>query len=584
VNLAELLTIPASMFPEQEILRFEGQGTSYGALAERVMFTAGALQGLGVQAGDRVAVLETNTPAVLEALYATASLGAVFVPLNYRARADELAHMLGVAAPRVLLVGDRYVPVARAALAELAEGGGGSPHPSPLPGGEGARRSLARGEGAGCAEPATREAEGVGPLEGGDGAEDRGGGAAGSAPLLVGLGDAADGLPRLVALVAEADGVLPEDVADDALAVLMFTSGTTAHAKAVMLTHGNLVSFVFVTVDPADGSDRGTVLLAAPLYHVAGLTAALTATWTGRRIALVRQFDAGEWLALVARERVTHAFLVPTMLKRVLDHPDFATTDLSSLQVLSYGAAPMPLAVIRRAIESFPPAVQFFNAFGQTETASTVTTLGPEDHRLEGSPEEVERKLRRLGSIGRPLADVELRVVDAEGRELPRGEIGEIAIRTERVMRGYYGQEDATRATLQDGWLRTRDLGWMDEDDYVYLAGRQADLIIRGGENVAPEEVEAVLATHPAVEEAAVIGVPDEEWGERVAAVVVCRPGAEVSVEMLVEHCHTRLASYKKPEIVVFAEALPRNALGKLLRKDLRAQYTMQTSSPRTES
>src|SRR5919202_2278280 len=240
----------------------------------------------------------------------------------------------------------------------------------------------------------------------------------------------------------------------------------------------------------------------------------------------------------------------------------------------------MPLGVIRRAIEAFPPTVQFFNAFGQTETASTVTVLGPEDHRLEGSPEEVERKLRRLGSIGRPLADVELRIVDEEGRELPRGEVGEIAIRTERLMRGYYGQEADTRATLQDGWLRTRDLGWMDEDDYVFLAGRKADLIIRGGENIAPEEVEATLGTHPAVEEAAVIGVPDEEWGERVAAVVVCRAGAEVSAEALIEYCHERLASYKKPEAVVFADALPRNALGKLLRKDLRAQYVSDISSP----
>jgi len=214
--------------------------------------------------------------------------------------------------------------------------------------------------------------------------------------------------------------------------------------------------------------------------------------------------------------------------------------------------------------------VQYFNAFGQTETASTVTTLGPDDHRLDGTPDEVERKVRRLGSIGRPLEDVELRILDEEGREVPRGEVGEIAIRTERLMRGYYGQEADTRATLQDGWLRTRDLGWMDEDDYVYLAGRQADLIIRGGENIAPEEVEAALATHPAVEEAAVLGIPDEEWGERVAAVVVLRPGGVVSAEELIEHCRQRLASFKKPETVHFAGALPRNALGKLLRRELR--------------
>jgi acyl-CoA synthetase (AMP-forming)/AMP-acid ligase II len=528
VNLAELLTIPASMFPEQEIVRFEGQGTSYEVLADRVGRTAGALQALGVRPGDRVAVLNTNTPAVLEVLYATVSLGAACVPLNYRARADEMAQMLAVAAPRVLLAGDRYREVAGAALAELAAGAAGD----------------------------------------------------NAAPRLVGLESSNGDVPHLETLLAEAEPLYPEDVADDALAVLMFTSGTTAAAKAVMLAHADLINFVFNTTEPADGSERGTVIVAAPLYHVAGLTAALAATWAGRRIALLRQFDAAEWLSLAAAERASHAFLVPTMLKRVLDHPAFPTTDLSSLRVLSYGAAPMPLGVIRRAIEAFPPSVQFINAFGQTETASTVAMLGPEDHRLEGEPEEVERRLRRLASIGRPLPDVELAILDEQGQPLPPGQVGEIAVRTERLMRGYYGQEDATRATLQDGWLRTRDLGWMDEDGYVFLAGRQADLIIRGGENIAPEEVEAVLGAHPAVEEAAVFGVPDEEWGERVAAAVVLRPDSAATADELIEYARQRLASYKKPETIVFLDALPRNPLGKLLRRDLREQLAAERGAP----
>jgi acyl-CoA synthetase (AMP-forming)/AMP-acid ligase II len=533
VNLAELLTIPASMYPEQEILRFDGRGTTYDALAERVARVAGALAALGVRAGDRVAVLETNTPAVVEVLYATASLGAVYVPLNYRARPDELAVMLAVAAPRLLLAGERYAAVAAAALAR-----------EPAPGG-------AREQPSAVEPPSLVLLEQTRPPDQRDAAE----------------------LPCLDALAAEAAPVFPEEVADDALAVLMFTSGTTAAAKAVMLAHADLVSFVFATTEPADEAGRETVLLAAPLYHIAGLSAVLTATFGGRRIVLLRQFEAGDWLALAAAERVTHAFLVPTMLKRVLDHPAFPDADLSTLQVLSYGAAPMPLAVIRRAIAAFPPSVQFVNAFGQTETASTVTMLGPEDHRLEGSPAEVEQRLRRLGSIGRPLPDVELCILDEQGAPLPPGAVGEIAIRAERLMRGYYGEEAATRATLQDGWLRTRDRGWVDADGYVYLAGRQSDLIIRGGENVAPEEVEAVLDLHPAVEEAAVIGLADEEWGERIAAVVVRRPGAAVSAAALAEHCRQHLASFKKPETIIFADALPRGALGKLLRRELRARY-----------
>jgi acyl-CoA synthetase (AMP-forming)/AMP-acid ligase II len=363
---------------------------------------------------------------------------------------------------------------------------------------------------------------------------------------------------------------VPLEIADDAPAILLFTSGTSADAKAVVLPHASLVNLVFSTTDGADGSDRGTVLLAAPLYHVAGLSALLTATFGGRRIVLMRQFEAGEWLRLAAAERVTHAFLVPTMIKQVLDHPSFGPTDLSGLQLLSYGAAPMPLGLIRRAIDAFPRSVQFVNAFGQTETTSTVTMLGPDDHHLDGSPETVEIKLRRLRSIGKPVPGVDVHILDEAGISLPAGEIGEIAIRSDRLMRGYYGDADAEPA---DGFLRTRDLGWIDPDGYVYLAGRKSDLIIRGGENIAPDEIEAVLESHPGVEEAAAIGLPDEEWGERVAAIVVRTAGSGVSAEELAEFCRERLASFKKPQTLLFVEELPRNALGKVLRKDLRARY-----------
>jgi acyl-CoA synthetase (AMP-forming)/AMP-acid ligase II len=306
----------------------------------------------------------------------------------------------------------------------------------------------------------------------------------------------------------------------------------------------------------------------------------LIAMFAGRRIVLLSQFDTERWLHPAETQRITHAFVVPTMLKRILDDPAFARTDLSSLEVLSYGAAPMPLPVIRRAIQMLPETVQFINAFGQTETTSTVMMLGPDDHVLRGSPEEVERKLRRLGSIGRPLDDVEVRILDDDGVPLGVGKIGEIAIQTARMMRGYYGQEDATSATVQDGWLRTRDLGWIDEDGYVFLAGRKSDLIIRGGENIAPDEIELVLGTHPAVDEVAVFGVPDEEWGERVAAAVVKRSGVNATEDGLIEHARARLASFKKPEIIVFVTELPRNALGKVLRKELRAQFGHPAAAP----
>jgi len=516
VNLAELLEIPAEIFPDQEILRFEGAGMTYGELQARAGQRADALRAAGVQPGDRVAVLQTNTPAVVETLFAAATLGAVFVPLNFRARADELVHMIQVAEPSILLAGDRYL--------EAAE-------------------RLSR------AEP--------------------------HGPQVIWLDNPSTLKPHSGAPAATGQAVPPPD---GQIAVLMFTSGTSAAAKAVMLAHADLTAFVFNTTEPTDGTDRGSVLVTAPLYHIAGLTAVLTGVFAGRRVVLLRQFDAEDWLQTVERERVTHAFLVPTMMRRVLDCPRFGDTNLSSLQVLSYGAAPMPVPLIRRAIDAFPRAVQFLNAFGQTETTSTVTVLGPADHRLDGTPEEIEAKLRRLASIGRPLPDVELSVLDESGQPLGPDQVGEIAIRSQRVMRGYYGAAEATESALQDGWLRTRDLGWIDEGGYVFLAGRQSDMIIRGGENIAPEEVEVVLESHPAVEEAAVVGIADEEWGERVVAVVATRAGTEVLADELVEYCRERLASYKKPEAVFFTEALPRNALGKLLRKELRAQLAGQAA------
>lgn len=517
MNIAGFLSIPASMFPEQEILVYRGQHLTYGQVAEHVARLAGALRRLGVQPGTRVAVMQTNSARYLALLYAVARLGAVLVPLNFRAKVEEIRHMLATSEAALAFGGERY-------LALLVEAGAGLAH--------------------------LRD---VLPLEGH---------VAGYGTLDEALADAAP---------VEED----EDVADEDLGVILYTSGTTALPKGVMLTHGDFSAFVFSTVEPADGSDRGATLLSVPLHHVAGLSAVMTAFFGGRRLVVLPQFEPKAWLETVESERITHAFLVPTMLKRVLDEPSFDQHDLSSLQIVSYGAAPMPLPVIRRAIERFPRTVGFINAFGQTETTSTVTMLGPDDHRLEGTPAEVEQKMRRLASIGRPLPDVELRIVDDEGRELPRGQIGEIAIRSARTMRGYLGQEEATRATIDaEGWLRTRDLGWMDEDGYVYLAGRKSDMIIRGGENIAPDEVEAVLYLHPAVEEAAVVGVPDEEWGERVAAVVVPKPGAQVTTEELIAFCRQRLASFKKPEIVQFVSELPRNPMGKVLRRDLRVMLS----------
>jgi acyl-CoA synthetase (AMP-forming)/AMP-acid ligase II len=251
------------------------------------------------------------------------------------------------------------------------------------------------------------------------------------------------------------------------------------------------------------------------------------------------------------------------MLRRVIESPGFSPERVASLTTLAYGAAPMPPGLLEAALRVFPDHVGFCNAFGQTETTSTVTMLTPEDHRLEGSPEEIERKRARLRSVGRAIPGVEVAVLDEEGRPCPPGVVGEVAVRGERVMRGY---RDGAPAVDENGWLRTRDLGYLDEDGYLFLVGRSNDLIIRGGENIAPAEVEAALASHPDVADVAVAGVPDEDFGERVGAVVVPRPGATIDPPALVEHARQRLAAFKKPEIVAVVAEIPRTALGKVRR------------------
>ena len=518
MNTANFLSIPASIVPDQEILVFEDVRLTYADTLARVRRLAASLAALGVERGDAIAALDTNSHRYVEAYYAAATLGAVFVPLNYRAKAPELRHMLATARARMVIVGARYRSALAAVLPEL---------------------------------PDVRHVIAFDPA-------------------------AADGGPTHDALVAGAAGERDEaEIEEHDTTILMYTSGTTALPKGVMLTHHDFTTYVCGTVELADGSPRGTALVCVPLYHIAGATAAMTTLFAGRKLVLMRQFDAATWLRLVEEERVTHAFLVPTMVKQLLDAPELGTRDLSSLQSLAYGGAAMPLAVVRRAIDAFPPSVGFVNAFGQTETTSTLTILGPEDHRLTGSGDEVEAKLRRLTSIGRPLPDVELRIVDEEGRALPPGAVGEIVVRTPRVMKGYAGDAGASGVD-GDGWLHTRDMGWIDEAGYAFLAGRKDDMIIRGGENIAPAEVEATLQLHPAVDEAAVIGVADVEWGQRVAAAVALRPGRQVTADELVEFCRARLASFKKPEIVRFFPTLPKNPLGKILRRELRAAFAAE--------
>ena len=483
---------------------------TYAELADRSNRLANALAERGVRAGDRIAVMDVNTPMHFEAYFAAARLDAIYVPLNFRGHGEEVGYPLRHAAPKVIAAGERYVSL----------------------------------------------------IDGLDA----------SAELLLTNGSGSQGWDSLDALIHDADPdemFFPEQPPEET-AVLLFTAGTTGLPKAVMLSHASFTSFMLTSMEPPDPDTEESTILTLPLYHVAGLQAALAGVFGGRTIILQHQFEPHEWMALVQKHRVERALIVPTMLKQLLDHPEFDRHDLSSLRVVTYGGASMPPSLIERALPLLP-GVQFINAFGQTETGSTIAMVPPEDHVLSGPPELVEKRRKRLSSIGRPLPDVEVRIVQEDGQDLPLGETGEIVARGPRLMRGYWGQPDATADTVHDGWLYTGDLGYQDEDGYIYLSGRAKDFIKRGGEMVAPEEVEHILHACPGVEECAVIGLPDETWGERVVAVVVSTPGVELPEESLLDACQG-LARFKRPEQVIFVGELPRNSLGKVLKNQLRAQ------------
>lgn len=512
MNTSEFLMIAGAIVPDRPAIIFDGQTITFDGLADRVNRLANGLSKIGVGPGDRVATMQVNTNQCIEAYFAAAQLDAIYVPINFRAKTDELAQMLEIAQPTCLLLGERYLHL----VPEGSQSGG----------------------------------------------------------IILLDGEATGSHKSYEDLLAESspDQMHFPEAGNEDTTVIMFTAGTTGVPKGVMLTHDSFSSYLLATVEPADPEVEESNLITVPFYHIAGLQAALAAVYGGRTLVVMRQFEPEEWLQLAQENRANRAMLVPTMLKHLMEHPKFADYDLSSLTVITYGAAPMPLQVIREAIRKFPGA-RFINAFGQTETASTITMLPPDDHVLDGSPEEIETKLKRLTSIGRPLDDVEVKIVDEKGQLVTTGEQGEIVARGSRMMAGYWQEESATRDTMRGGWIYTGDLGYQDKDGYIFLSGRAKDFIKRGGEMVSPEEVEQVLRSHPELDDAAVIGVPDLEWGEEVRAVVVGRSD-QVTEEEIIEFCRDKMAGFKRPRSVVFVRELPRNVMGKVLKRELREEFS----------
>lgn len=364
----------------------------------------------------------------------------------------------------------------------------------------------------------------------------------------------------------------------DAVAIVLFTSGTTSQPKAVELSHNNLTSYVTGTVEFGAAADTDAALICVPPYHIAGVSAALSNLYAGRKMVYLPNFDAQEWVRLINTENVTTATVVPTMLDRivtVLENGDGPAIELPSLRNLAYGGSKVGLPLVRRALELLPD-VGFVNAYGLTETSSTIAVLTPDDHRAALAASTPEGA-RRLGSVGQAVAGIELQIRDEAGNVLPPGETGELFVRGEQVSGRYTGIGSVLD---ENGWFPTKDIAMLDDEGYLFIGGRSDDTIIRGGENIAPAELEEVLVEHPHVRDVAVVGVEDPQWGQAIVAVVVPAPGVDPDPAELREFVRKSLRGSRTPDEVVFRDELPTTATGKVLRREIIQTLTELRSAP----
>jgi long-chain acyl-CoA synthetase len=510
-TLAEIARRHAADRPRSTALSFEGRQTSYAQLDQHANQVAHGLARAGVRAGERVAYLGKNCDRYFEILFGAAKAGAVLTPIGWRLAPAEAAEILADSAARLVFVGPDGLAQASAALALLGD-------PPPMI----------------AIDPAAE------------------------------VGDLVYDVWRRMGPKDEP----PASVRPDDVVVQLYTSGTTGRPKGVMLTHANLLAkqrdAARAQLDWHGWAADDVSLVAMPVAHVGGTLWGTVGLLYGVKCVVAREFNPLTVLDFIERDRISKMFMVPSALQIVVRQPRSRKIDYSRLKYILYGASPIPLELLRECMEVF--ACGFCQQYGLTETTGAVAYLPPEDHDPNGNP--------KMRSAGRPMPGVELRIVDAEGLELPTGQVGEVAVRSISNMAGYWRRPEETAATLgADGWLRTGDAGYLDGDGYLYIHDRVKDMIISGAENIYPAEVENAIYGHPGVADVAVIGVPDDTWGEAVKAVVVLKPGMAVSADEIVAFARGRIASFKAPKSVDFVDDLPRNASGKVLRRALRERY-----------
>lgn len=508
-TLGEVIRRQAEVRPEKNAFIFEDKRYTFRQFNRRTNSLINALANMGVERGDRVAIMAHNCPQYFEVI-SIAKGGRIAVPLDYRLTGRELEYLICDSGANTLVLEAEFADVVNSIRPRL----------------KGVKNFI-------C------------------------------------LDDTPSDMLNYEQLIASYPPDEPAVYVDEKdIMVLFYTSGTTGRPKGVIRNHRGLlinaenIANITYKLVPED-----VFLCSAPFFHIGGsMFSLLPAFYTGCTTVILKRFDATAVLEAIQKYKVSATFLAPTMIARLIEQPDLHKYDLSSLRLIQYAGSPMPVEILKRAINLFGEV--FLQHYGGTENG-LVTFLSEEEHKVD----ESEQSKRILGSIGKPIPGIEVRIVDEEDRDVDIGEVGEIVVRGEIVMDGYWNLPKESAEALRNGWLHTGDLAKMYEDGYICIVDRKNDMIISGGENIYPKEIEEVLYSHPAVAEAAVIGVPDEKWGESVKAIISLKEGMTATEEDIIEHCQKNLAGWKKPKSVEFVDSLPKNPAGKILKNVLREKY-----------
>lgn len=504
--VADMTRVHARKRPERVAVGFEGRETTYLELDRRASRVANGLIAAGLKPEAKVAVLDKNSDFFFEVLFGAAKANCALVAVNWRLAPPEIGYIINDSTAEILFVGEEFFAAVENIRDELK--------------------------------------------------------AVNKIITLSGSHKDGEAYEQWRDRQNEDDPDLKIESND--VVLQMYTSGTTGRPKGAQLTNDNLLALLPTSIEAWGAwGDTDVNLVCMPVFHISGSGYALVGFFTGIKTILLREVNCDLILKVIPEHRVTKALFVPALLLFLLQTPGIERTDFSSLDLIFYGASPIPLDLLRSAMQRF--GCKFGQVYGLTETTGAITYLPPEDHDLNGNI--------RMRSCGKPHGMVEIRIIDEAGNALPAGEVGEITCRSRQNMKGYWNLPEETEHTIRGEWCYTGDAGYMDEDGYLYIHDRVKDMIVSGGENIYPAEIESVLFGHPDVADVAVIGVPDDSWGEAVKAVVVKKPGASVEAENIIAFARERIAHYKAPKSVDFIEALPRNPSGKILKRELRKPY-----------